>query len=47
MGFHFDLFDFQIGHRRQHLGIPVDEALVFIDQTFAVKRHENLAHRRG
>ncbi len=36
--------DLDVGHRRQQLGVPVDEALVLVDQPGAIKLDEGLQH---
>ena len=40
----FDLLDLDVGDRRLQLRIPVDEALVAIDQPLAIELHEHLEH---
>lgn len=35
------LFDFEVGDRRQQLRVPVDEALVLVDQALLVERDED------
>src|SRR5690606_40954223 len=41
------LVDLEIGHRRLQPAVPVDQALVLVDQAVAVQLDEHLAHRRG
>ena len=42
-----DLLDFHVGNRSQQLGIPVDEALVLVDQALLVERDENFENSLG
>ena len=41
----FLLLDFEVGNRGLELGVPVHQALVFVDQAFAVELHKALLHR--
>ena len=45
MALGFDLLDFEIGNRGEQLGIPVDQALVLVDEPGPVEIDEDLAHR--
>ena len=40
-----DLLHFEIGDRGLELGVPIDEALVLVDQAVAIKLDEHLHHR--
>ena len=42
---HLDLLHFEIGDRSLELGVPIDEALVLVDEAVAIKRDEHLHHR--
>ena len=41
------IFDFEIRDHGVHLRIPIDQPLVAVDQSLAVKRHKNPADRGG
>ena len=41
------LLDLKVGYRRQQLGIPVDQSLVAIDQSFLEQPHKDLEDRFG
>ena len=47
MALRLDLLDLEIGNRGLQLRVPVDEALVLVDQPFAVELDEHLAHGRA
>ena len=47
MALHLDLLDFEIGDRGEQLRVPIDEALVLVDQPCAVELDEHLAHGAG
>ena len=44
MAFDFLLLDLEIRDRRQHFRIPVDKALVLINQLFAIQLNEYFVH---
>ena len=45
MAFDFALLNFKIRHRRQQSRIPVDEAVVFVNQALAIQGYEFARHR--
>ena len=44
MALGLDLLDFEVGDRGQELGVPIDQALVLVDQAGAIEIDEHLAH---
>ena len=44
MAVDFFLHDLKVGNRRQKPRIPIDEALVFVNQPLFVKRDKHLHH---
>ncbi len=44
MAFDLDLVDLEVGDRGQELRVPIDEALVLIDEAGAIEIDEHLAH---
>ena len=44
---HLDLLDFEVGDGGEQLRVPIDEALVLVDQPGAVEIDEHLAHGAG
>ena len=44
---HLDLLDFEVGDRGEQLRVPIDEALVLVDQPGAIELDEHLAHGAG
>ena len=44
MALGLDLLDLEIGNRGEQLGVPIDQALVLVDQAGAVEIDEHLAH---
>ncbi len=44
---HLARFDLEVGDRRQHLGVPVDQAVVLVDQPLAIEIDEHLEHGAG
>ncbi len=42
-----DLHHFQIGNRRQQLGIPIDQPLVLVDESLTIKLHKNFKDGAG
>ena len=45
MALHLDLLHLEVGDGGQELGVPVDEALVLVDEALLVKLHEDLEDR--
>src|SRR5882672_5014518 len=45
MALGLDLFDFEVGNRRLKFRVPIDEALVLVDQPVIVEVDEHLEHR--
>ena len=44
MALHLARFDLEVGDRGQHLGVPVDQPEILVDQAFPVEFDENLEH---
>ena len=44
---HLDLLDFEVGDGGEQLRVPIDQALVLVDQPGAVELDEHLAHGAG
>ena len=44
---HLDLLDFEVGDGGEQLRVPIDEALVLVDEAGAVEIDEHLAHGAG
>ena len=42
-----DLLHLEVGNGREQLRVPIDQPLVLVDQTLAVKLHEHLEHGPG
>ena len=47
MALHLDLLDFEVGDGGEQLRVPIDEALVLVDEPGAVELDEHLAHGAG
>ena len=44
---HLDLLDFEVGDGGEQLRVPIDEALVLVDEACAIEIDEHLAHGAG
>ena len=45
MALHFLVDDFDVGNRRQQLGIPIHQPLVLVNQAVPIELHKHLAYR--